>query len=95
MWLKSQRQISKDECCRVFCLKGVLTQNFNTVDLVKKFEKIQKLRIRIVAVTLKMTSFNTMSKKEKRIKVKNQDSMGKTKFFLSTKSYSLWAILAT
>jgi hypothetical protein len=28
-------------------------------------------------------------------KVKNQDFMGKTKFFLSTMSFSPWAILAT
>jgi hypothetical protein len=32
-----------------------------------------------------------MSKK----KVKNQDSMGKTNFFLGTLPFSLWAILAT
>jgi hypothetical protein len=47
-----------------FCLKGVLTQNFNTMDLVKCFEKIQKFHIQIVAVTLKMTSCKTMSKKK-------------------------------
>jgi hypothetical protein len=34
-------------------------------------------------------------KKKKWRKVKNQESMGKTKFFLSTLPYSLWAILAT
>jgi hypothetical protein len=28
-------------------------------------------------------------------KVKNQDSMGKTNFFLSTLPFSLWGILAT
>jgi hypothetical protein len=47
-----------------FCLKGLLTQNINTVDLVNYFEKIQKLHIQIVAVTLKMTSCNTMSQKK-------------------------------
>jgi hypothetical protein len=36
-----------------------------------------------------------MSKKKKWKKVKNQDSMGKTNFFLSTLSFSPWAILAT
>jgi hypothetical protein len=29
----------------LFCLKGVLIQNFNTLDLVENFEKIQKLQI--------------------------------------------------
>jgi hypothetical protein len=43
----------------------VLTPNFNTMDLVKILEKNQKLHIQIVAVTLKVTSCRTMSKKEK------------------------------
>jgi hypothetical protein len=46
----------------LFCLKGVLMQNFNNEDLVKKIQKIQKLYIQIVAVTLKMTSCKIMSK---------------------------------
>jgi hypothetical protein len=33
--------------------------------------------------------------KKKVNKMKNQDSMGKTNFFLSTLPYSLWAVLAT
>jgi hypothetical protein len=48
----------------LFLLMGVLTPNFNTVDLVKKFEKNQKLHIQIVEVTLKVTSCRTMSKKK-------------------------------
>jgi hypothetical protein len=48
-----------------FCLKGVLTQNFNTKDLVIFFEKIEKLHIQIVAIILKMTSCKTMNKKKK------------------------------
>jgi hypothetical protein len=43
---------------------GVLTPNFNTMDLVKILEKNQKLHIQIVAVTLKVTSCKTMSKKK-------------------------------
>jgi hypothetical protein len=43
---------------------GVLTQNFNTMDLVNFFEKNQKLHIQIVAATLKVTSCRTMSKKQ-------------------------------
>jgi hypothetical protein len=49
----------------LFLLMGVLTPNFNTMDLVKILEKNQKLHIQIVAVTLKVTSCKTMSKKEK------------------------------
>jgi hypothetical protein len=64
----------------LFLLTGVLTPNFNTMDLVKILEKDQKLHIQIVAVKLKVTSCKTMSKK----KVKNQDFMGKTNYFLRT-----------
>jgi hypothetical protein len=49
----------------LFLLTGVLTPNFNTMDLVKILEKNQKLHIQIVVVTLKVTSCKTMSKKKK------------------------------
>jgi hypothetical protein len=48
----------------LFLLTGVLTPNFNTMDLLKILEKNQKLYIQIVAVTLKVTSCKTMSKKK-------------------------------
>jgi hypothetical protein len=48
----------------LFLLKGVLTPNFNTMDLVKILEKNQNLQIQIVVVTLKVMSCITMSKKE-------------------------------
>jgi hypothetical protein len=48
----------------LFLLTGVLTPNFNTMDLVNILEKNQKLHIQIVAVTLKVTSCRTMSKKK-------------------------------
>jgi hypothetical protein len=48
----------------LFLLRGVLTPNFNTVDLVKFLEKNQKLQIEIVAVTLKVMSCKTMSQKK-------------------------------
>jgi hypothetical protein len=54
------------------------------MDLIKFLEKNKKLHIQIVAITLMMTSCKTMSKK----KVKNQDFMGKTNFFLSTLIFS-------
>jgi hypothetical protein len=50
---------------KFFMLKRVLTQTFNTVDLVKFLEKNQKLQIQIIKVTLKVTSCKTMSKKKK------------------------------
>jgi hypothetical protein len=46
-----------------FLLTVVLTPNFNTMDLVKILEKNQKLHIQIIAVTLKVSSCKTMSKK--------------------------------
>jgi hypothetical protein len=46
----------------LFLLMGVLTPNFNTMDLVKILLKNQKLHNQIVAVTLKVTSCRTMSK---------------------------------
>jgi hypothetical protein len=48
----------------LFLLTRVLTPNFNTMDLVKFLEKDQKLHIQIIAVTLKVTSCKTMSKKK-------------------------------
>jgi hypothetical protein len=74
---------SKFECMNeleLFFLTGVLTPNFNTMDLVKILEKNQKLHIQIVAVTLKVTSCKTMSKK----KVKKSEKLrfyGQNKLF--------------
>jgi hypothetical protein len=47
----------------LFLLTGGL--DFNTMDLVKILEENQKLHIQIVAVTLKVMSCRTMSKKKK------------------------------
>jgi hypothetical protein len=63
----------------LFLLMGILTPNFNTMDLVKILGKKQKLHIQITMVTLKVTSCRTMSQKKKWKKVRNQDFMGKTK----------------
>jgi hypothetical protein len=49
----------------LFLLMGVLTPNFNTMDLVKILEKNKKLHIQIVEVTLKVTTCKTMSKRKK------------------------------
>jgi hypothetical protein len=58
-------------------------------------KKIKKLHIQIVVVTLKVTSCKTMSKKKSEKKVKNQDFMGKTKYFLRTLPLSPWAVSTT
>jgi hypothetical protein len=49
----------------LFLLTEILTPNFNTMDLIKILEKNQKIHIQIVAITLKVTSCKTMSKKKK------------------------------
>jgi hypothetical protein len=59
----NSRFVSMSEL-ELFLLTGVLTANFNTMDLVKILEKNQKLHIQIVAVTLRVTSCKTMSKKK-------------------------------
>jgi hypothetical protein len=59
----NSRFVSMSEL-ELFLLTGVLTPNFNTMDLVKFLEKNQKLHIQIVAVTLKVTSCRTMNKKK-------------------------------
>jgi hypothetical protein len=62
-------------------LTGVLTPNFNIVDLVNFFEKNQKLHIQIVAVTLKVMSCGSMSKKKKWKKSENKRFYGQNKLF--------------
>jgi hypothetical protein len=79
----------------LFLLTGVLTPNFNTMDLEKNLEKNKKLHFQIIAVTLKVTSCKTMSQKKSEKKVKNQDFMGKTNYFLRTLPFSPWAVSAT
>jgi hypothetical protein len=66
-----------------FLLREVLPQNSNTMELVKFLDKYQKIHIQIEAVTLKVTSCRTMSKNKFGKKVKIQDFVGKTNFFLA------------
>jgi hypothetical protein len=65
----------------LFLLTGVLAPNFKTMDLVKIIDKIQKLHIHIVAVTLKVTSCRTMSKKKKVNKSEKPRFYGQNKLF--------------
>jgi hypothetical protein len=48
-----------------FSFTKVLTQNFNSADLVRFLERNKKLHLQIVAITSKMTSCRTMNKKKK------------------------------
>jgi hypothetical protein len=92
--IANSRFVSVSEL-KLFLLTGVLTPNFNTMDLVKILEKNKKLHIQIVAVTSKVLSCRTMSKKKSEKKVKNQDFMGKINYFLRTLPFSPWAVSAT
>jgi hypothetical protein len=58
-----------------------LTPNFNTMDLIKILEKNQKLHIQIIAVTLKVMSCRTMSKKKKVKKSEKPRFYGQCKLF--------------
>jgi hypothetical protein len=60
----NSRFVSMSEL-ELFLLMGILTPNFNTMDLGKFLEKNQNLQIQIVAVILKVISGRTMSQKKK------------------------------
>jgi hypothetical protein len=77
-----------------FLLKGVWTQNSNTMELVKFLEKTQILHIQIIAVRLKMTSCRTMSRKQKLKKSDNPRFYRPNRSLFSTLTFSPWAILA-
>jgi hypothetical protein len=65
----------------LFLLTGILTPNFNTMDLVKILEKNQNLHIEIVAVTLKVMSYRTMRQKKKVKKSEKPRFYGQNKLF--------------
>jgi hypothetical protein len=48
----------------LFLLMGVLTPNFNNMDLVKILGKNQELHIYLVVVTFKVMSYRSMRKKK-------------------------------
>jgi hypothetical protein len=60
----NSRFVSMSEL-ELFLMTGVLTPNFNTMDLVKILEKNKKLHIHIILVASKVMSCRTMSKKKK------------------------------
>jgi hypothetical protein len=76
----------------LFLLMGVLTPNFNIVDLVKILEKKSKSSHLDCSGHIEG---DVMQNPEQKKKVKNQDSMDKTNYFLRTLPFSLWAVSAT
>jgi hypothetical protein len=76
----------------LFLLTGVLTQNFNTMDLVKILEKNLKTSHSHRSGHIEG---DVMQNHEQKEKVKNQDFMGKTNYFLRTLPFSPWAVSAT
>jgi hypothetical protein len=64
----------------LFLLTGVLTSNFNTMELIKILEENKKLHIQIIAATLTVMSCRTMNKK----KVKKSE---KTRFYGQNKLF--------
>jgi hypothetical protein len=76
----------------LFFFTGVLTQNFNIVDLVKFIEKKSKTSHLDYSGHIEG---DIMQNHEQKEKVKNQDFMGKTNFFLSTLPFSPWATSST
>jgi hypothetical protein len=65
----------------LFLLMGVLTSNFNTMELVKILGKNKKLYIQIVVVTLKVTSCKSMRRKNKMKKNEKPRFYGQNKLF--------------
>jgi hypothetical protein len=75
-----------------FLLIGVLTQNFNTMDLANFSSKKSKTSHLDCSGYIEDAIMQNHGKKEE---VKNQDSMGKTNFFFSTLPFSRWTVSAT
>jgi hypothetical protein len=76
----------------LFLLIGVLTPNFNTIDLIKILEKKSKTS------HLDRSGYiegDFMQNYEENKKVKNQDFMGKSNYFLRTLPFRPWVVLAT
>jgi hypothetical protein len=81
----NSRFVSMSEL-ELFLLMGVLTPNFNIVDLVKILENNQKLHIQIIAVTLKVTSCRTM--REKKVKKNTKPRFyGQNKLFFENPAF--------
>jgi hypothetical protein len=74
---------------------GVLTQNFNTMDLIKILEKKSKTSHSDRSGHIEGDIMQNHEQKKKQKEIKNQDFMDKTIFFLKTLTFSPWAVSAT
>jgi hypothetical protein len=90
----NSRFVSMSEL-EIFLLTGVLTPNFNTMDLVKILEKKSKTSHLVRSSHIEGDVMQNYEQKEKVKKVENQDFMGKTHYFLRTLPFSPWAVSAT
>jgi hypothetical protein len=90
----NSRFVSMSEL-EIFLLTGVLTPNFNTMDLVKILEKKSKTSHLVRSSHIEGDVMQNYEQKEKVKKVENQDFMGKTNYFLRTLPFSPWAVSAT
>jgi hypothetical protein len=79
----------------LFLLIGVLTPNFNTIDLVKNLEKKSKTSHLDCSGYIEGDFMQNYEENKKVKKVKNQDFMGKSNYFLRTLPFSPWVVLAT
>jgi hypothetical protein len=79
----------------LFLLTGVLTPNFSTMDLIKILEKKSKTSHSDRISHIEGDIMQNHEQKKKVKKVKNQDFMGKTSYFLRTLPFSPWAVSAT
>jgi hypothetical protein len=73
---------------KLFLLTRVLTQNFNTMNLVEFLEKKSKTSFLDCSGHIEGDIMQNHEPKKRVKKVKIQDSMGKTNFFLSTLPFS-------
>jgi hypothetical protein len=79
----------------LFLLMGVLTPNFNTMDLVKILGKKSKTSPSDRSGHIEGDVMQNHEQKRKWEKVKNQDFMGKTNYFLRTLPFNPWVVSAT
>jgi hypothetical protein len=90
----NSRFVSMSEL-ELFLLTGVLTPNFNTMDLVKILEKKSKTSHLDRIGHIEGDVMQNHEQKKKVKKSKNQDFMGKKNFFLRTLPFSPWTASAT
>jgi hypothetical protein len=79
----NSRFVSMSEL-ELFLLTRVLTQNFNTVDLVKILEKNQKLHIQIIVVTFEGDIMQNHEQKKKVKKSEKPRFYGQNKLFFES-----------